>query len=292
MVNSLIPELNGRRLTVDVALKFPSVIRDRVAALADDQLLLPRFFSPYGARIEGGGLLYASARVADLYVAGDVEKRSPGSEYKVVEGVDPEVKLAPVEDYGGKFKLTDEEIVRNTVSKLDQYTTQLANTITKKLNARAVAEIEANLAPENVLVGHPWATVALDGASPTAATERPTADLAEAQAAADRQEMGVTHDLLILGPDLAATLRTLYGADLKDVLESFGLKLFVSPRVADGVAYVLAEGQAGSVGFEKPLTIDVWDDRSVRSQWVQGYAVPAIAVERPYSVKKLVGLAN
>lgn len=290
MANALIPELNGRRLTVDVALRNPSVIRDRVAALADNQLLLPKFFSPYGARVEGGGLLYASARVADLYVAGDVEKRTPGSEYITVKGVDPEPKLAPVEDFGGKFKLTDEEIDRNDVSRLDNYTTQLANTITRKLNARAIEELEAHLLPENVIVGHEWATVQLDGAAPTGASERPTADFAEAQAAADRQEMGVTHDLIIMGPDLAATLRTLYGQNLKDVLESFGLTLFVSPRVADGVAYVLAQGEAGSVGFERPLTIESWDDRSVRSRWVQGYAVPAIAVERPYSVKKLVGL--
>lgn len=291
MVNSLIPELNGRRLTVDYALKNPSRIRDRVAALADDQLLLPKFFSPYGARIEGGGLLYASARVADLYVEGDVEKRSPGSEYVTVKGIDPEPKLAPVEDFGGKFSLTDEEISRNDVSRMDRYVSQLSNTIVRRLNARAIQELEANLGPENIVVGHEWATVSLDGASPTAASERPTADFAEAQATADRQEMGVTHDLLILGPDLAATLRTLYGPGLKDVLESFGLSLFVSPRVAAGVAYMLAKGEAGSVGFERPLTIDVWDDKSIRSTWVQGFAVPAIAVERPYAVKKIVGLS-
>ena len=47
----------------------------------------------------------------------------------------------------------------------------------------------------------------------------------------------------------------------------------------------------GTVGFEAPLTTDVWDDRSIRSTWVQSYCVPAIAVDRPFACKKLVGLS-
>ena len=44
----------------------------------------------------------------------------------------------------------------------------------------------------------------------------------------------------------------------------------------------------GTVGFEQGLTVEVYDDRSTRSTWVQAYAVPAFAVDRPYVAKRIV----
>lgn len=48
----------------------------------------------------------------------------------------------------------------------------------------------------------------------------------------------------------------------------------------------------GTVGFEAPLSVDVIDERKTRSTWVQAYAVPAFAVDRPYAAKKITGLAT
>ena len=98
MPNPLIPELTGRRLTVDVALKQPSVIRDQIAKLADDQILLPKVFRPFGAQVRAGGLLYSVIAAADFFKS-DVEKRTPGAEYKVVEGVQPGRSSRDVEDW-------------------------------------------------------------------------------------------------------------------------------------------------------------------------------------------------
>ena len=42
---------------------------------------------------------------------------------------------------------------------------------------------------------------------------------------------------------------------------------------------------------QTPLTVEVYDDRSTRSMWVQAYAVPAFAVDRPYAAKKITGLS-
>ena len=39
--------------------------------------------------MQGGGLLYSVIAASDYY-SSDVEKRAPGSEYKIVEGVDPD----------------------------------------------------------------------------------------------------------------------------------------------------------------------------------------------------------
>lgn len=291
MPNALIPELTGRRLTVDVALKQPNLIRNQIAKLADEQLLLPKFFSNLGAPVTGGGMLYSVVQASDFYST-DVEKRSPGNEYRVVEGVDPEPKLAVVEDWGGKFQITDEQISRNDVSYLDQQTTQLSNTIARKLDVAAMGAIAD--ATIEAVTGHDWSDLVLVGpeARLTPSGSRPTADLSAAQLAADLEELGVTHDLLVVHPNEAHSLRVAYGDGLDAMLKSAGVTLFANPRVAAGTGWAVQAGSVGTVGFEAPLTVDKWDDRSTRSTWVQAYCVPAFAVDRPYAAKKITGLAG
>ncbi len=293
MSNALIPELSGRRLNVDTALRQPTAIRNRIARLADDQILLPKFFRQFGGRVEGGGILYSVMSASDFFTS-DVEKRTPRTEYKVVEGVDPDPQLAVVEDWGGKFQIGAEQISRNDVSYLDQQTTQLANTIARKLDIRSVAAITAAVTGANVVTGHDWSTLVTVGpaTSLTASGSLPTADLSAAQLAADLQELGVRHDLLIVHPNEAHSLRVAYGDNLQKMLDSAGLGLFANPRIAAGTAWVVEQGAVGTVGFESPLTVDTWEDKATRSYWVQAYVVPALAVDRPYAAKKLTGLAG
>lgn len=293
MPNALIPELSGRRLTVDYALKQPTLIRSQIAKLADEQILLPKFFRNHGQAVTGGSMLYSVVQAADMFTT-DVEKRSPGSEYKVVEGVDPEPKLASVEDWGGKFQITDEQISRNDISYLDQQTTQLANTIARKLDVAAMVAINTAIGAGNTVPGHDWSAVVTVGpdTSLTPSAARPTADLSSAQLAADLQELGVKHDMLIVNPEQAHDLRVAYGDGLDAMLKSAGVELFSNSRVASGVGWAIQVGQVGTVGFEAPLTVDSWDDRATRSKWVQAYAVPAFAVDRPYAAKKITGLAG
>lgn len=291
MPNALIPELTGRRLTVDVALKQPNLIRNQIAKLADEQLLLPKFFSNLGAPVTGGGMLYSVVQASDFYST-DVEKRSPGNEYRVVEGVDPEPKLAVVEDWGGKFQITDEQINRNDVSYLDQQTTQVANTIARRLDVAAMSAVAD--ATIEAVTGHDWSDLVLVGPETqlTPSGSRPTADLSAAQLAADLEELGVTHDLLVVHPNEAHSLRVAYGDGLDAMLKSAGVSLFANPRVAAGTAWAVQAGSVGTVGFEAALSVDRWDDRATRSTWVQAYCVPAFAVDRPYAAKKITGLAG
>lgn len=290
MPNPLIPHLSGQILSVDVALKNPTMIRDRIAKLADAQLLMPKFFSSLGAKVEGGGILYSVAKASDLYASG-VEKRSPGAEYAVVDGVQPEPKRAAVEDFGGRFQILDEHIDRNDVSYVDNQTTQLANSVVAKIDAAAmVGVLAANVA--TIAATAPWDTAILDGATPTSPKERPTGSIAQVLEAFEVDEMGIVPDTLLVAPSEARVLRTLYGKDLAAVLESFGLDLVSNARLTSGSAYVLQAGEVGSVGFEKPLTVEVYDDRATRSKWCQTFCVPAFAVEKPYAAKRLTALGS
>lgn len=293
MPNALIPELTGRRLTVDIALKQPTIIRAKIAQLADSQILLPKFFRHLGVPIQGGGMLYTVVQASDFFTS-DVEKRNARSEYKVVEGVDPDPTLAKVEDWGGKFQVGVEELKRNDVNYLTQQTIQLGNTIARKLDVNAMSVVNAAISGANVVAGHDWSGLVTvgDPATLTPSGELPTADLSAAQLASDLQELGVKHDLLILHPNEAHSLRVAYGDKLDAMLSSAGVGMFANPRVAPGVGWAVESGQVGTVGFEEPLTVDAWEDKATRSWWVQAYVVPAMGVDRPFAAKKLTGLAG
>lgn len=293
MPSALVPELNGRVLSVDAALRQPSLIQAQIARLADEVLLLPKFLRQLGAPVTGGGILFHATAASDFY-ASDVEMRTPGAEYRVVEGVDPTPQLAVVEDWGGKFFIGDEQILRNTVNYLDQQTTQLANTIARKLDTRLMTKIGGagigTLAPATG-----WDDLTFVGplTDLTPSADRPTAHFAEVQEMADLEELGVKHDLLIVHPQQALHLRTAYAENLDAMLESAGFTegMFANPRVPIGVAYTLQQGMVGTIGWESAgLVTDVIDDRHKRGKWVQAYAVPAMAIDRPYAAKKITGL--
>jgi len=292
---ALMPDLTGRKLSVDIALKQPSLIQARIARLLEDQLLVPKLLRQLGAPVTGGGLAYFLVHASDFY-SSDVSMRTPGAEYGVVEGVDPEPRMALVEDWGGKFQISDEQISRNQVNYLDQQTTQLANTISRKIDSRAVAKMTAaGIATFTPAAG--WADLAfvgpLDAITPSA--DRPTAHWAEVQEMADLEELGVKHDLLIVSPEGAKQLKTAYGPDLDAALESAGFTngMFANPRVPAGIAWAVEQGAVGTIGWESAgLVVDVIDDRHTRSKWVQAYAVPAIAIDRPYAAKQITGLST
>jgi hypothetical protein len=234
---ALMPDLTGRTLSVDVALKQPTIIRDRIAELTDVQLLLGHLFRPFGQPVQGGAIVYSVLSSSDLYTT-DIEKRAPGAEYRVVEGVAPTPQKADVEDYGGKLIIPNERVIRNDVQYLAQETVQLSNRLARKFDELAIAAIEDATPLDTLAVSTTWDELVTvgDPATLTSTQELPTASFARGQELADLDEMGVVLDKLIVGPSGARALRTAYGRDLAAVLESAGLSMISNPRGADGVA--------------------------------------------------------
>lgn len=293
VTSPLIPSLTGRTLTVDAALNTPTIIRNQIARLADPQILLPKLFREYGAKVQGGGILYNSVTASDFFMATDLEQRLPGTEYQVVEGVDPDPKLATLEDWGGTFPVPEEVILRNNINYLDQQTTQLANTIVRKLDTRTVAELGASDIASVAFTS--WSDLKFVGplTDITPSGARPTAAFAAAQALADLEELGVKHDLLIVHPNEAEALRTAYAEDLDRMLTSAGFTegMFVSARIPAGTVYVCQKGNVGTVGFQVPLTVNTWHEQAKRRWIVQAYCQPAFALDRPFAAKKITGVA-
>ncbi|MCT1863393.1 major capsid protein [Dietzia cinnamea] len=286
-------DLNGNLITVDEALNHPTVITERLADLTFDTVLVDKVFSTIGQPVSGGAVIYSQITEKHLFVDG-VADRKPGDEYPVIFSDKPEAQLARVQDFGGKFAISDEARRRNNSIDFDNSVTRLANTITRKLNSRAIETLDAALATLDdggEIAGHPWTDLALDGATPTAAAERPTADLAAAQLAADEDELGVTYSMLLVHPRQRAALATAYGEKLTDVLTAAGLTMHTSTQVTAGTAYVIDPGTVGFVDYEQPLTTETWDDREHRQTWLQSYAMPVMGVTSPRSVRKITGLA-
>lgn len=294
----LTPELNGNKITVESVMRQPSRITEQISRLAADTLILDKIFHPTGQPVSGGALLFNVVKAEDFFTENDVEQRAPGTEYPMVRAVDPRSQIAYVEDWGGKFDIDDIKIKRNATEYMNDKTTQLANTIVRKLNQRAMLSLEAALAAMpggNVVAGNDWMQASTVGpdSSLSEAGQLPVADIAGAQLVADKFELGVKLDTLLMSPDELYSLRICYGDKLNAALASVGIKEHFSfPTIPNGTAYVVERGKPGIIGFEHPLDTETWRDPHTRNNFVQSWCQPVWAINKPHCCIKLTGLAG
>lgn len=287
------PTVTGGNITVDTALQQPLRVTRRIADLTLQRFIVTRIFATGGA-VTGGAVVYDQAVLNELYLDRDVERVAPGDEFPLVGGSRQVPKVAEVEKYGGKFFITDEARDRNDVGSFNNQVTQLANTIVRKVNTRAIVELEAGIAALGgaaTFVGHNWGTIVTGGSSQSNATSWPAADFANAQYLADVDELGVVYDLWIVNPMQKLQLTVTYGSDLGDVLASLGIReVYASNRVANGTAYAVASGQVGELRMEQPLATETWREPKTQRNFVQSSVRPVMYVTNPFSIKKVTGL--
>ena len=96
------------------------------------------------------------------------------------------------------------------------------------------------------------------------ASASPAADFAKVQLLADTQELGVEFDHWVVNPAQLAQFRLVYGNDFQAVLDSYGISMTGSNRVAAGTAYVAESGQVGEVRLEKPLSTETWRENKTQ----------------------------
>lgn len=290
------PTLTGTTITVDLMLQQPTRITSMLLDLTLQRFVADRIFTN-GGGVSGGAVVYDQPVENELYTTRDVERVAPGSEFPIVDGARRVPKVAEVEKWGGKFFFTDEARDRNDAALFVNLTRQLANTIVKKINARAIEVLDAAIAGNggnSEMVGHDWSAAIPNGSNPTAPASTPAADLAAAQLAADTDELGINYDLILVNPTQAYEWRLFYGRDSQQALTDMGFReMYPSNRVPLGTAYIIASGQVGQMRVEQPLATETSREGAPtlrQRTWVQSSVRPVMFVTNPYAVIKVTGL--
>jgi len=283
-------DYNDGVISVDEALNNPTTITERVAEVAGRDLLVETIFSTDSTPVQGGAVIYSKTTEKNFYTDNDVTARQPGDEYGIVYRERPAAELARVEDYGGKFAVSDEARRRNDNVTFDNDVTALANTVTRKLNQRAIETLQAAETAGEIITGAhtgaTWESVRIDGPSDliTPPIDRPISMIAHLIAIADSKELGIKYTKLLVSPRTKAEMLISYGQNLKPMLDTYELDLVASTYVPDDRSYLIDPGKAGFVKYEEPLTVTTWRDEAHRQTWVQAYAMPVMGITLPAAV--------
>jgi len=287
------PTVAGSTVTVETMLAQPTRITRYLSDITLRNYISPLIFSTPGS-VSGGAVVYDQLTLNDLFTTRDVQEVAPGAEFPLLTSENGEPKVAVVEKHGGKFFVTDEARDRNDGSAIQREGRKIINAMIRRQDARAIAVLDQAIAQfgSQTVTGLNWGAVVTGGSSQSNASAWPAADLAKVQLLADTQELGVEIDTWILNPAQLTQLRLVYGPDLSEVADSYGVTFAASNRVAVGTAYALAAQEPGEMRYEKTLSTETWREPGTQRTWVQTDARFVQAITNPYSVIKVTGLAG
>lgn len=287
------PTLSGNELTVDTMLEQPTRITNMIMDLSLQRFIIDRIFASAGG-VTGGAVVYDVVERNELYASRDIGRVSPGGEFPLITSERPAPAIAEVEKWGGKVFLTDEARERNKAALFTNKMRQLTNTIIRKLNQRAIFELEKSITASGQKTnGNNWSAVVVGGSSQTKQSLWPAFDFAHATQLAEEDELGIVYDLWIIHPQEFTQLVSIYGmGNLRDLLSALGIDVYVSPRVTAGTAYVVAQNQVGEMRVEKPLGTVTWREEETERTWVQASVRPVMYVNNPFAVIKVEKLAG
>src|SRR5262252_7934992 len=164
------PTFSTTTMTVDLALQTPTRVTRTLMDLTLQRFFADRVFTSAGG-VTGGAVIYDEIQVNELYLTRDLEMIAPGTEFPVLTSQRRAPKVATVEKWGGKFFMTVEARDRNDVSVYTRQIRQLANTIVRKINQRAIDVLNAAItANSRTTTGNNWTTVVTTGSSASNAT--------------------------------------------------------------------------------------------------------------------------
>lgn len=288
------PSVTGTEYTVDFLTQDPSRVTRAIASLALQRFYVDAIFSPAGS-ITGGAVIYEQATENELYANRDVQKVEAGSEFPIVSFDRSGPKTAQVEKFGGKFSVTDEARRRNQLGRVNRAIQQLANTIQRKTQERALAELEAAITEHGrTASGTAWDIAAGTVAGSQVPTVGPLADLTAVEEANQVAELGYSYDFAIMNPQEWRNFRLAAGgtaSDARALLADSGINdVWVTNRKDAGSVYWLAQRQVGELGYEVPLTTETWRDADGKQQdWFQSYVLPIVYVTDPFAILETTG---
>jgi hypothetical protein len=274
-------------------LEQPTRITNMIMDLSLQRFVVDRIFASAGG-VTGGAVVYDLVERNEIYANRDIGRVSPGAEFPLITTERPAPSIAEVEKWGGKVFLTDEARERNKAALFTNKMRQLTNTIIRKINQRAIAELEASIkASGQETNGNNWSTVIVGGSNQSKQSLFPAFDFAHLAQLAEEDELGIVYDLWLLNPQEFTQLISIYGmGNLRELLKAMGIDIYVSMRVPAGTAYVVAQQQVGEMRVEKALGTVTWREEETERTWVQASVRPVMYVNNPFAVVKVKGLAG
>lgn len=291
-----VPSVSGTDITLDLFLARPALITRAIADLSLQRFYVDRIFSPSGP-ITGGAVMFEQATSNDLYASRDIRRVEAGDEFPLVTFERGAPLTAQVEKFGGKFPVTDEARRRNQFGRVNRAIGQLANTITRKVQQRALAELTAAItAHSRTAVGTSWSDYSAATADTLTLASGPIADLTAVELANETLELGYSYDFAIMHPNEWRQLRLAAGgtgAAARALLADSGITgVWVTNRKTAGTIYWLAQGQVGELGYEVPLSTENWRDKDGKQQtWYQSFVLPIVYVTDPFAILETTGHA-
>lgn len=286
------PSVDGTEITIDFALENPTYITKTLEDLTLQKFLVDKVFTNEGG-VTGGAVLYDVLEENELYLTRDVEPIEPGGVYPIVDDGRRAPAMAPVEKWGGKVYLLDESKKRNKTGLFGRKIVKLGNTMVRRVNTNTMAVMNAAVAKYGrTMVANDWTKIITAGTSASTAQKYPLADVASAVALAEKEELGIEFNLLILNPTDWANGVTLYGSTggFKAILEDLGFSYFVTNRQTAGKAKIVAEGQVGGYNVEQPIQTMTYRDEDHDKTWTKSSVLPAMYVDDPFAMIELTGL--
>jgi hypothetical protein len=292
------PTISTTTFTVDFLLQNPTIIRREIADKVMQNFFLDKVFD-IGGDVQGGAALYEQVTTLDVYTDRDVERVQPGAEFPIVTGARIAPLVALVEKFGGKFPVTDEAKRRNDVGRVTNQMRRLANTITRKMQQRGIAELEAAITAfsRTTAAAVTWKASAEEAMLNRVALKAPTAVIYKAMELMENLEMGYDFDTLIINPADAYFINTFYGEQgrAKAAFADLGItNVIKTPRKAAKSAILTAGKQVGQMRLEAPMrtTIDREGAPLLREQsWVQTAINPLFVVTDPYAALEITNLS-
>jgi hypothetical protein len=245
--------------------------------------------------VSGGGVIFDIAQPGDSYSAREPEPIAPGAEFPILNAAEAIPGSAKVSKWGGKIKVTDEKRDRDEDHWLRNEQIRMGNSLARQLHRNAIAAIDAAVTAYSRT--DTWTTafasLAVVGATQTAATARPAADVYGAQAVADSNNYEVSYDTLLVNTMDMFNLRSVssvIGVSVDDIMFPDGNGMVISTNlISQGTSYLIAAGRAGQTRWEKPLGTVVFREEEIETTWIQSSARAVYFVDNPYAILKFTG---
>jgi hypothetical protein len=283
-------------VTVDYLLANPDVLAADVVDIAAEEFWVTSFFD-MGLRTTNGSVLIETASSdidTDLYPVDDVERVTELVENPLIQGSRLTVTSIPIEEWGAAFIVSERMKRRGQLRAVTRLTTQLSNAMTRKMEQRGIAALDAALTAASRVTPAPQPLATINAKTYDAKTNNDWVldSFVIAQTGAANAQRGANYNTVVINNNTKLKLgRALGHTNVEAAFATIDLKLETSVQVADGEAYIGEAGQFGGFAWELDPRVIVGDyDRTVKGYYVDGESAYVPYIDDVTRVEKITTL--